>query len=468
MDEYQSSEGFGGQLIQYAEAPARRPLVVLIPLLLVTAGSVVAGRMMPERYKSGTLILVESEKVPAKFAEKMATESTGNQLQTITQEIMSRTRLEKIIRELNPFPQLKSLASAVDAMRGSIVLYVKGNDAFWIEFNHTSPKMAMDVANRLATQFIEEAGKARAEQVGEANAFIETQLEEARKALEAKETEMRRFKEQHMGRLPEQLGANLATLQRIQGDKQNAEASLRAAEERLEQLEKSAEAGGTATPGAETPSQLRDQLNTLRARYTDEHPDVVAMVKRIEEAQQRRAEALAASGEGAEGESLLARARKQVEQARERRERLNQQIEEFQTRVEQVPRTEQEETTLTRDYAKLQENYQAMLNKKMSADMGLAIEARWQGQQFRILDPAYLPDKPYFPNRRLFVLIGVLVGLGIGLLAALAFEFLDPSIKSVADLESVVPFPVLATLPRVKPERGGRAKPLATRNARRA
>jgi polysaccharide chain length determinant protein (PEP-CTERM system associated) len=468
VDDYQSSEGFGGQLIQYAEAPARRPLAVLIPLVLVVAGSVVAGRLTPERYKSGTLILVESEKVPARFADRVATESTGSRLQTITQEIMSRTRLEKVIRELNPFPQMKSLANAVDVMRASIILYVKGNDAFWIEFSHTDPKMAMDVANRLASQFIEEAGKARAAQVGEANAFIEAQLEEARKALEAKETEMRRFKEGHMGRLPEQLSANLATLQRLQGDKQSVEASLRAAEERLEQLQKAAESGeADASGSAETPAALRTQLTNLRARYTDEHPDVVALVKRIEELSQRREEARdAAMGEGVN--PGLVRAQEQVDQLRVRRERLGQQLDDFQARVDQVPRTEQEESTLTRDYSKLRENYQTMLNKKMSADMGLAIEARWQGEQFRILDPAYLPDKPYAPNRQMFVLVGILAGLGLGLVTALVLEFIDPSIKSVADLEGVVPFPVLATLPRVKPARRARAKADARRRKRSA
>ena len=72
MDEYQS-ESFGGQLIQYAEAPARRPFAVLIPLVLVVTGSVIASRMMRERFRSGTLILVEGEKVPAKFADRVTT-----------------------------------------------------------------------------------------------------------------------------------------------------------------------------------------------------------------------------------------------------------------------------------------------------------------------------------------------------------------------------------------------------------
>ena len=140
----------------------------------------------------------------------------------------------------------------------------------------------------------------------------------------------------------------------------------------------------------------------------------------------------------------------------------------MQSRVDLVPRTEQEETTLSRDYGKLRENYQTMLNKKMAADMGVAIEERWKGHQFRILDPAFLPERPYFPNRRMFVLVGFLAGLGLGLVVAFALEFIDPSIKSVADLEDVVPFPVLATLPRVKTVRGKEQKTPVRSSARSA
>jgi uncharacterized protein involved in exopolysaccharide biosynthesis len=285
---------------------------------------------------------------------------------------------------------------------------------------------------------------------------------------------MRIFKERHMGTLPQQMHANLATLQRLQADKQDTEASLRAAEEKVERLEKSAAAGETETPaspgteGAETPAQLRAKLTTLRARYTDEHPDVVALVARIEELQLRQAEAAGEGGEAEAGGGALDRARRQAEQLREKRDRLAAHINEVQTRVDLVPRTEQEETTLSRDYGKLRENYQTMLNKKMAADMGVAIEERWKGHQFRILDPAFLPERPYFPNRQMFVLIGCLAGLGLGLVVAFALEFIDPSIKSVADLEDVVPFPVLATLPRVKTVRGSAAKATARSSARSA
>jgi polysaccharide chain length determinant protein (PEP-CTERM system associated) len=317
----------------------------------------------------------------------------------------------------------------------------------------------MDMANLLSKVFVEDAGKTRAQQVAGTNEFIEAQLEEARKALEAHETQVRVFKERNMGRLPEQTGSNIATLQRLQAEKQGTEASLRSAQARVEELEKD---GASPAPGIGGElAKLYEKLAEMRVRYTDEYPDVQALKLRIERLQQERIDAGIATAEE-RAQSALESARLQVEKQQLKSEQLDQKIAEVQQRVDEVPRLEQELITLNRDYAKLQTNYQGMLSRKMQADLGLKLEEHWKGQVFEIVEPAVMPTQPIFPNRPLFVLIGILVGLGVGVVIAFALELLDPSIKSVRDLESVVPFPVLATLPRVtRPTRS--AKPARRR-----
>jgi uncharacterized protein involved in exopolysaccharide biosynthesis len=132
-----------------------------------------------------------------------------------------------------------------------------------------------------------------------------------------------------------------------------------------------------------------------------------------------------------------------------KRENLEQRIAEFQARVEQVPRTEQQLATLTRDYNKLHENYLALLNKKLEAQMAERLEKRWKGQNFRILDPADLPESPFSPNRPLLLTAGILLGLIAGLGASVGAELLDHSIKNVRELETVLPYPILATVPHI-------------------
>lgn len=443
-------------LLEYLEVPLRRPWATLVPLCLSVAAALVLSATLPKQYLSSTLILVEADRVPDSFVQKISTESPMRQLQTLKQEVLSRTRLERIVRELDPYPPLKgtaTLSDIVDKMRAAIAINVKGNDAFTVEFSHTDPKTAMDVANRLATLFIEEASDSRSAQVSSAYEFIEAQVDEARKSLETQEAEIRRFKERNLGHLPEQTGANLATLQRLQTEKQNVEASIRMGAEKQELLERNLTAGGVNT--STELNQLRSQLSALRGRYTDEHPDVRQLQVRIQRLEEKLATGSSPAPVRAR-DPALDTARLEVEALKVKRDDLERHLGTIQGRVELAPRTEQELTTLTRDYQKLRENYMGLLNKKLEAQMAEKLEQRWKGRQYRILDPAIVPDRPYFPNRQLFLLVGLLAGIVLGLGAAIGAELVDHSIKNVRELESVIPFPVLATLPHVQSPRPDR------------
>src|SRR5262249_16856986 len=145
------------------------------------------------------------------------------------------------------------------------------------------PRMAQKVANRLAQLFIEETVQSRKQQVGEAYQFIESELEDAKRELEKREEALRRYKEEHMGTLPEQRTATPSTLQRLQLEQQAVSESLRAAMDRVVTLESGGAARsspGLADPRAEL-NTLRAHLSTLRTRYTDEHPDVRALLIQI-------------------------------------------------------------------------------------------------------------------------------------------------------------------------------------------
>jgi polysaccharide chain length determinant protein (PEP-CTERM system associated) len=454
VDDYQGESG-AGLLVQYAEAPFRRPLAVVIPLVIALGVSLALAKYLPRRYRASALILVEGENVPQDFAKKLGAETGKSQLQTLRQEMLSRERLEGVLTSL--YPDVKEgprLNSLIEHMRASIFVSSRGKDSFSIEYEEPSPRRAMEMANLLAKVFVEDAGQTRAHLKEGTQEFIEAQLEDARKALEGQEESVRAFKERNMGRLPEQTGANLATLQRLQSEKQGVEASLRGAQARVEEIEKN----GPPEPGLGGElTKLYEQLAELRLRYTDEYPDVQKLKLKIERLQQERVDAGGASAEQ-RAESGLENARLQVEKLQTKSDQLDQKIAEVQSRVDEVPRLEQELTTLNRDASKLKENYQAMLSRKMQSDLGQKLEEHWKGQHFQILDPAVLPTTPVFPNRPLFILIGILAGLGVGVVISLGLELIDPSIKSVRELEGVVPFPVLATLPRVAPPKRA-AKP---------
>lgn len=447
---------------QLREAPLRRPRVVAFTLIGVVVLAVLGAFLLPKRYRSATLILVEWGKVPASVLPRgTAQEEPSRRLLTLQPEILSRTRLERVITETMPYPDVRSSTEAVEAMRNAITVQLRGNDVFTIEFVHADARKAQEVTQRLATLFIEETANAREQQMEETVAFLTQQVEEARAEVEEKEAGLRRFKEQRMGGLPEQLPANLATLQMLQQELRAVEDNLWTRRQQRDQLARATSgaepvaAGAAPEPNVEL-VQLRNQLASLRGRYTEEHPDVQALLARIAKLETQRSQATARGNLAqvdpatATTQLQLARAENEIKGLEDRRAGLERRVASFSSRVEVAPRNEQELSTLMRDYQKLNENYLSLLNRKLEAEMAARLERRWKGERFRILDPAHLPDRPYFPSVPLLLTLGVILGLVFGLAAAVAVEYFDPTVKSAEELQELLPCPVLAQVPRLQ------------------
>ena len=445
----------------FIEAPRRRPLAVIVPWVAVALASVAILFALPKKYRSSTLILVESEKMPESLVASVATGNRDRRLEAIKREILSRTRLERVLKETRPYPSSSARTAAVEAMRRATSVDASGRDGFTIKFVHTDPLKAQEVASRLATLFIEETIKAREEQVGGAIDFLVAQVEEARKELERKDEALRRFKEARMGRLPEQLTTNLATMAMLQREIQTVDESLFFAQEKQELLARRIEQLPGVTPAGATGGleELESELASMKARrYTDEHPDVQSLRSRIAQLEERLART--SPGERAV-DPTVAVTREQLERAtldvlnlEEKRGQVERRIASVRANVENTPRTEQKLATLTRDYEKLNENYQTLLSKQLEAQMAGRLEQRWRGDRFRILDPANLAEAPFAPKPRLILGLGVLFGLFAGLGVSVVAEYLDQTVKDADDLRALQAFPVLASIPH-HPDLGG-------------
>jgi polysaccharide chain length determinant protein (PEP-CTERM system associated) len=450
------------EILEYLEVPLRHPRWVIVPFVVILVGAVAAALLMPKMYLSQTLILVESEKVPEGFLTRITTETSAKRMNTIRQEILSRTRLQTVIRELDPYGDLGKtpMSQLVERMQATIRINLRGGgDAFTVGYVHRDPRLAQAVAHRLTTLFIEEATRDREQRVTETYQFIDQQLAEARREIESREQNLRSFKEKHMGTLPEQVPTHIASLQGIRIEQQTLSQALREAIQRLNQLES---APGPAAAAARQPdselNQLRAQLAALKERYTDEHPDVKVLTARVARLERSLASVAGpettVSAEGLAHRARVEEARLEVERLRARETQLGQQLAGLQGKVDQAPRTEQELATLTRDFDKLNENYYNLLNKKLDAAMASKLEQRWKGEQFRILDPANLPEHPFRPNRPVILGVGAFFGLVCGLGAAFLVDFLNHSVRSLSELEAALSFPVLATLSFIEEDKG--------------
>jgi uncharacterized protein involved in exopolysaccharide biosynthesis len=209
----------------------------------------------------------------------------------------------------------------------------------------------------------------------------------------------------------------------------------------------------------------RAQLKRMESQLTPAHPDVVAARRQISELEKRaEAEAISAPmspdiGPATTPSQVARRSRikgfqlelesldRQIaaQQAQERQLRAIATT--YQARLEMVPARETELTELTRDYTTLQEIYNGLLAKTEAARVALNIERGQIGEQFKLLDPARIPEKPFTPNRQLIDLVGAGVGLLVGLALVGVQEYRDTSFKAEEDVIRLLSLPVLARIP---------------------
>ena len=185
---------------------------IVVPFVVIaTAASLITYRL-PNRYRSDTLILVVPQRVPESYVRSTVTTRIEDRLQSISQQILSRTRLERIIQDFNLYADRRKtdlMEDIVERMRKDIDLEVVKGDAFRVSFTASDPRTAMRVTERLASFFIDESLRDREVLAEGTNQFLESQLEDARRQLIENEKKLEEYRRKHDGQLPTQLDANM-------------------------------------------------------------------------------------------------------------------------------------------------------------------------------------------------------------------------------------------------------------------
>src|SRR4030067_1319349 len=458
------------QLDDYIEIALRRKWFVIIPVLVSIIGIIVTLLIIPRSYKSTTMILVEHQKVPESYVNPTITADINERLNTITQQVMSRTRLESIINEFGLYNKEKSNIAneeLVGMMRGNIEIDIKGGgrgertSAFSISYVGSNPETVMHVTNRLASLFIEENLKVRGQQAEGTTEFLDSQMQGLKAALETHEMQIKLYKEKYMGELPSQTEATLRTLDRLQMERKIINDELSSAEERKNMIEsqlaetKSQEITTEKTikdPQVRKILELEGELTRLSSSYTDKYPDIVRIKREISEI---KAQIKTAKGAEPEENNInilskqLVTVNKTIVKLKEEQENIARRVSVLQGRIERIPARELQIAALMRDYENTNKNYQSLLNKKLDAQLAENLEKRQKGEQFKILDPANLPVKPFKPDPNKIILMGIALGDGGGAGLVVLLEVIDASFRKPDDVYAAIGIPVLASLPRI-------------------
>jgi len=490
----EKSDGF--DLSHYLGLVRRRHMHFLIPLLLGWLVVWGASWVLPPRYRSGTLILVEQPTMPKDYVTPNVNDDLQERLQSITQQILSRTRLLHIIDQFDLYSQDHTRLAPdemVERMRKEIELELVRDprnrvNAFNVYYTSRDPRVAQQVTSELTNLFINENLKVRQQQSEDTTRFLKGQLEASEKTLTDQEQKIREFKGQHVGEMPGQVASNLQILAGLQSQLQKELDALNTAKQQRIYLEtlmnqyrtlqgspKTADGALIGLPAVDQElGKLRAQLSELSSHYTDHHPDVRKVKEQIVKTEKIRdqivadlkaksslAQADTTAGEAAgdstdlrDPSSPLLQLQGQLQANRAEiatRENdvteMKAKVAEYQARLNQEPVREQQLSDLTRGYEQSKANYDDLLKKKNESAMATSMELLQQGERFRIVDPPSLPLKPEFPNRLKFCGIGLGIGLALGVFVAGAFEMFDDRIYSEKEFKQLLPVSVISEIP---------------------
>ena len=493
MDELEDQKSMRS-MDEYWAMVVRRRWWILGPLFLGWLIVFASAWIIPPKYTSEAVILVEQQKVPEQFVMPNVQVDLEERLQSITQQVLSRSRLLNIINNLHLYQGLffSSPDDQIQQMRKDIKIdliqtpHTEGKrselTAFKVSYVADKPQIAQQVNTQLASYFIDENVRASQQQSESTTNFLDSQLTSAAAALAAQEKKIREYEAAHMGELPDQLQSNL---QILAGAQSQLAAAIDARDKALQQqaylnsLATQYDAMGVTESTTPTPPTIGQQLDTARAelasleaKYTPDHPDVKKMKETIvkleqmqKDTQDNKSDSSSDSDKPAATSSQLQtmtpvmqiqsqiKANKLEIQSREAHiAKLEASVNAYQARLNATPGRQQELSDIMRNYDESKKNYDVLLGKTMSSSLATSLNRQQQGDQFRVIDPPSLPEKSSFPDRFKFSLAGLGVGLALAFLLGVGMEFLDDRIRSEQDLLDTAQLPVLAEIPPLPTE----------------
>ena len=463
----------------------RWPIIAVLAVLGGAAGFI-AARVLPKRFTSQTLVLVQQSTISPDLVPTVVSDNSNQRLAAMQQQILSRSRLEPVIKELNLYNNEinhKPLEGLVEDLRRAITITpvqpmaetrAQNLPGFSISVVFNDPHFAQQICAKITSMFLAENLEHRQDQVLQTTEFLEKQLADAKAKLDEQDARLAVFQRQYLGSLPDQAQTNLNLLTGLASQLEaSTQALSRAQQDKsfTESVLGQQLTAWQATQTGQSPdtlelqlSNLQTQLASLQSKYTDDHPDVIkakndiaTLKKKIADSDRQRElntpeKTTRTATEPAQILQLRAQIHQYDQVIKERtqqQEDIQKQINLYQARVQASPGVEQQYKLLTRDHQSALDFYNELLKKRDQSAMATGLEQSQQGERFQVLDPANLPDKPSFPKLPIFAGGGFGAGLALGLGLTLLLEIQDTSLRTEHDVEVVLRLPVLAMIPTI-------------------
>jgi len=455
----------------------RRRLMIIVTLLAVFLLSVLIVVVWTPVYRSSSTILIEDQDISRDYVTSIITSYADQRLQTINQRIMSASRLLEIIKRFNLYSDKRerwTTEEIVDNMRKKDIKFetitadvidsrtgrpATATIAFTVSYEGKNRLEVQQVANVLASLYLEENIKVVDQQTGGTTKFLEEEMKSVQNDLAELEKQIAAYKEKNPRALPELMQFNLQVMDSNERSYDQIKDHLRTLRERESYLRTEL---ATIMPDAknqdkERLKELRVTLGSLKVRFSDEYPDVIKTKAEIAELEKRlgSAEIQKAVAEKPDNPAYIALAAEQagvqseIKSTQRQIEDLSKKKDDYRKRLEMSPRVEEGYKKLLVERNNTQAKYDDLMKKFMEARVAHGLEKGQMGERFTLIDPAKLPEKPVRPNRPAILLIGLILGIGASIGMVAVQESTDHSARRSEDLTASFPFPVLVEIPEI-------------------
>ena len=470
-------------LRKYVDLFYRQKYLLIWLLLISLPIGLTTYLRTPKIYQAKALLTYKPSRVNTNpMAPDQASQALRDAVGTTSQVLVSVGNLEEVIKKFDLYPFERArlpMQDVVDIMRGVITIQptVTGN-AFQIVFDGGDQSKVMKVVNELAGRFIEISNAGSIEETVRIATYTEGEVTQAKAVMDQKDQAMRDYKQAHFDEMPDQRPGNVQRMVSLQEQyRKNQDAILTAQQtkalwqEQSNALRRASSASGPVIPNpqggltnvaVDPLTQARNQLEDLRRRYTENHPEVKRLVAQIKKMEAEPASAAtgnpaSAAKPATSRDSAAERAAMQydaqirnydtqVATMTKANEDIAKQIQQLQQWVDAAPAREAEWSSLTRDYAVLKQQYDKLVEKNLQAQSALNQARRQQAGQFRIEDSARFPETPSKPNFIKIMGMYVVAAGGLGVAVIILSAFFDQSFRIPADLESYLKLPVVSVV----------------------
>ncbi len=478
----------------------RRARSILIPALIGPLLGYLAFLPVKKfygKYTSQSIVLIESQKVPQNMVQPVVSDdltarigmlralaTSDSEMRPVLQNLFpgkSSQEIDFILEDMRSQPQLLSAPfSDLSQITGSSIRRRPGqteSPGFMVSYMSSNPRDAQRVCEAVTSKIVQKNLEfIQASAKGTVDVLTQG-LDDAKRTLDDMDAKLAEFKRQHSGQLPTDQDANLKMLMTLtqQQDAFTQKENIAQQDKSYNQTQLAQQlAAWKSTQLSTNPetvqkqlSEMQSQLISLRARYTDDHPDVVKTRADIAQLKAKLAEINKASASATDSDSdrgsvmepieirqlrlQIHRDDENIALANREIKRLQSAVGQYQSHLSLSPAVEEQYKALTRDYENAAKTYQDLLTKKATADLTAHMTNQAQGERMSEIQPASFPDAPSFPNLLMFIGGGLAAGLVLGVGVAMWLELRDSSIRTEADAEAALELPMLVAVPWVGP-----------------